>query len=110
MTATIQNDDPMPTLSIASTTVTEGNDPAHPNQLVFTVTLSNASSDTIVATASTADGTATLADHDYTATTTVLTFAPGETSKTFSVPVTGDSKSETDETVLANLSGLSTRM
>ncbi len=51
---TITNDDDLPTISIASTSVNEGNDPNNPNHLLFTVTLSGTSSDTITATASSA--------------------------------------------------------
>ena len=49
--------------------------------LTFTVTLSPASAGTVTVTAATANGTA-LAGSDYTAVApTVLTFAPGQTSK-----------------------------
>jgi len=43
---------------------------------------------------STADGTATTSDSDYIAKTGTLTFAPGETTKTITIEVRGDSKKE----------------
>jgi hypothetical protein len=53
----------------------------------FTVTLSSASTDTIKVDYATQDGTAK-AGTDYTAESGTLTFAPGQTSETISVPVT----------------------
>jgi hypothetical protein len=50
----------------------------------------------------TSDGTATAAD--YTAASGTLTFGPGETSKTFAVPVTDDTADEPAETVSLSLS------
>lgn len=52
---------------------------------------------------STADGTAT-AGSDYQATSGTLTFAPGDTSKTFTVLVNGDRLAEPNETFVINLS------
>ena len=49
------------------------------------------------------NGTATAGD-DYTADSKTLTFAPGETSKTFSVPIVDDLLSEPNETVKLTLS------
>ena len=51
----------------------------------------------------TANGTAT-AGSDYTATSGTLTFAAGETTKTVSVPVLGDTSVESDETFTLTLS------
>jgi parallel beta-helix repeat protein len=50
----------------------------------------------------TANGTA-LAGFDYSAAAGVLTFAPGETSKTITVPVTDDATEEADEAVTISL-------
>ena len=102
-TGTITNDD-APTLSIDSPSVAEG-DSASAN-LTFTVTLSAASAAEVrVAYADAATGTAT-AGTDYTRfSPTTLTFAPGDTSKTFTVSVTGDTAVEPDETVVVTLSG-----
>jgi hypothetical protein len=54
----------------------------------------------------TADGTATTGGNDYVARSGTLTFAPGETTKTITVEVKGDSKREADETFYLGLSGL----
>jgi M6 family metalloprotease-like protein len=51
----------------------------------------------------TSDGTAT-AGADYTAASGTLSFGPGETSKSFAVPITADSVTEGDETVNLTLS------
>ena len=51
------------------------------------------------------DGTATTSDSDYLAKTGTLTFAPGETTKTVTIEVTGDSKKEANETFYLDLFG-----
>ena len=55
----------------------------------------------------TADGSARVGDHDYQARSGTLTFAPGETTKTITIIVHGDSKSESDEWFSVNLSAVS---
>jgi hypothetical protein len=92
----------LPTLSVADTSVTEGN--AGTTSATFTVTLSAASSKTVTVNYATANGSATTADNDYVASSGTLTFAPGETSKPITVPVNGDSKHEPDETFTVTLS------
>ena len=68
---TITNDDAEPTISIDDVSITEG------GNLVFTVSLTNASYQTITVDYATADDTATLADSDYTQIITgTLTFTP----------------------------------
>src|SRR5262249_22227563 len=64
-TLTIQDDDPLPSLSIGDRSVAEGN--GSTTHAVFTVSLSGASGQTVTVAAQTADGTAT-AGSDYTAT------------------------------------------
>src|SRR5262249_47593600 len=104
-TGTITDDDGEPTISINDVSVTEPDEGSI--AAVFTVTLSNPSSQTITVEYATADGTAT-AGSDYTAiATTMLTFAPGETSKTISVAVLGDVITENNETFFVNLSNAS---
>ncbi|WP_145244409.1 Calx-beta domain-containing protein [Urbifossiella limnaea] len=88
----------VPAASVSDVTVGEAGGP-----VVFTVTLSYASPDTVLVPYSTADDTATVADGDYTATSGTLTFLPSETTKTVSVPVTNDMWDEPDETFVLNL-------
>jgi ribosomal protein L35AE/L33A len=96
-------DDDTATISINDASVTEGNTGSV--NAVFNVTLSTPSSQTVTVQAQTANGTAT-AGSDYTATGPVtLTFAPGQTSQSFAVPVLGDTIDEADETFVVNLSG-----
>jgi Calx-beta domain len=52
---------------------------------------------------STVDGTATTGDNDYVAKTGTLTFAPGETTKTITIEVKGNSKMDADETFYLDL-------
>jgi Calx-beta domain/Bacterial Ig domain len=70
----------------------------------FTLTLSQASTETITVDYATADGTATIVDGDYIDTKGTATFKPGETSKTIKVVVKGDSKFEEKQTFTVNLS------
>lgn len=72
---TIQNDD-VPTLSINDVSQVEGN--AGTSTFAFTVTLSQASSQTVTVNYATADNTATVAGNDYVAGSGTLTFAPGD--------------------------------
>jgi hypothetical protein len=92
---------PLRSISISDRTLTEGN--AGSVAATFTVTLSAASTQTITVAYATANGTAT-AGSDYQTTTGTLTFAPGQTSKTVTVPVTGDLLGEPNETFVVNLS------
>jgi LEA14-like dessication related protein len=97
---TINDNDNPPTLSINDASVTEGN--SGTKTLDFTVTLSTASGQTVTVDYATADGTAT-AGTDYQAATGTLTFNPGETTKTISVTINGDTTVEPDETFTVNL-------
>nr|WP_232023628.1 Calx-beta domain-containing protein [Microcystis viridis] len=101
---TINNDDSA-SIAITDVTITEGN--SGTTNAVFTVTLSNAVDTAVTVNYATADGTATTADNDYTAiATTPLIFNAGETSKTITVAVNGDTKVESNETFFVNLSSL----
>lgn len=71
---------------------------------VFTVTRSGATTGTNAVNFATANGSAA-AGSDYTAVSGVLSFAPGETAKTVSVPTLADAIVESDETFTLNLSG-----
>lgn len=72
----------------------------------FTVSLSSASANSVTVNYATANGTAT-AGSDYTAKSGTLTFAAGETSKTVTVNILGDTVVESDETFSLLLSGAS---
>ena len=103
-TGTITDDDPTPTLSIDSPSVNEGD--SSTRMLNWTVSLSAESGrEVTVAYAQGTGGTAT-SGTDHTALVGgTLTFAPGDTTKTFGVSVTGDTDEEPNETVVATLSG-----
>ncbi len=100
-TGTITDDDAAPTVSIAGTTVTEGD--SGTVNATLTVMLSNASSQTVTVAYTTQNGTA-IAPGDYTTTSGTLTFAAGETSKTISVPIAVDGATEASETFKVVLS------
>ena len=86
-------------LLVADAQAEEGTDAT----LDFAVTLDRESTGTVTVAYATADGTAT-AGSDYTATSGTLTFAPGETEKTVSVPVLADDHDEGSETLTLRLS------
>jgi len=69
----------------------------------FTVTLSAANDQPVTMSYRTVNGTATTGDGDYVAKTGTLTFAPGETTKTITIEVKGDSKREASETFYLDL-------
>ncbi|MGM8063374.1 DUF4347 domain-containing protein, partial [Vogesella indigofera] len=100
VTVTILDDDAAPGISIADASVTEGN--SGNSSLSFTVSLSAASGKTVSVNYASSNGTAT-AGVDYTAASGTLTFAPGETSKTITLNVTGDTTQESNETVNVTL-------
>jgi hypothetical protein len=100
----ILNDDG-PVLKITDVTLAEGN--SGTKAFTFTVTLLPASTGTVTVQYATANGTAT-AGSDYTALPlTLLTFSPGQTQKTVTVPVKGDTTVEANETFFVNLVGAS---
>ena len=100
-TGTITDDDDA-TLSVNDVSGSEG------GTLTFTVTLSVASEDTVGVTwTATAGGVSDTADTGDLAgsLTGTLTFAPGDTSKTFTVSTAEDTTDEADETFTVTLSG-----
>ena len=87
---TIINDDPpppLPALLISDHNVTEGD--SNSTSVLFNVTLSAPSAQIVTVFYDTFDSTA-LAGSDYTATSGSLTFLPGQTSQTISVPILDD--------------------
>ncbi|MDQ3812471.1 MAG: PKD domain-containing protein, partial [Armatimonadota bacterium] len=101
-TVTVDNST-APSLSINDMYLVEGD--SGTADMVFKVTLSPASTQTVTANYATTNGTA-LAGTDYTAASGALSFAPGETFKNFIVPIRGDIIDEVDETFVVNLSGV----
>jgi len=63
----------------------------------FTVTLSAGYDQPVTVSFKTVNGTATTGNSDYVAKSGTLTFNPGETTKTITVTVKGDSKREGNE-------------
>jgi chitinase len=101
---TILNDDAgavLPSLSVGAASVAEG--ASGTAGLVFTVSLSAPASGPVTVGYATANGTAS-AGTDYTATSGTLSFAAGETSKTVTVAVRGDTVVEANETLGLTLS------
>jgi probable HAF family extracellular repeat protein len=93
---------PGPSLSVDDVRVTEGH--AGTYAATFTVTLSQPSDRVVTVSYCTAGGTATTGS-DYQSASGTLTFAPGETKKTITVPVYGDRLAEPDETFFVSLGG-----
>jgi Ca2+-binding RTX toxin-like protein len=102
VTGTITNDDLLPNLNLsANQTIVEGN--TNPQNVTYTVTLSNASTQAITVQYATANGTA-IAVSDYTSTSGTLTFNPGVTSQLINIPILNDSLSEANEAFTLTLS------
>ena len=104
-TISISDNDSRPTVTITdATSVTEGASGAVSNS-VFTVALSNPSTETVTVDYKTTDGSATVVDNDYTSTTGTLTFLPGQNiTQVINVPVKGDFLVEGDEIFTVDLS------
>jgi probable HAF family extracellular repeat protein len=77
----------LPLVSVGDASIIEGN--TGTTDAIFTVSLSEAGTQTVTVAYTTVDGTA-VAGSDYVATSGTLTFAPGQTSRTIAVPVLGD--------------------
>jgi hypothetical protein len=91
-----------PALSVADVQMKRGL--SGMREAVFTVSLNAAQASPVSVIASTANFSA-IAGRDYQAKTELLTFAPGETTKTFSVQVFGTPNSTGDVVFAVNLSG-----
>lgn len=91
----IQDDDPLPDVSINSVTVNEEtlNGGA---SAIFTVRLSVASANTVTVRYVTEDNTA-LANIDYTPVSGQVIFTPGQTTRTINVPILSDTLDEQNE-------------
>lgn len=84
---TIIDDDDLPNININDVSIMEGNSGSQ--QLVFAVTLSRTSDETVTVHYETVDETAVAPD-DYLATSGTLTFNPGQTYKEIRVTILGD--------------------
>jgi hypothetical protein len=91
----------VPRISIGDATVTEGVGVV----ARFDVTLSPASAGTIDVAYAIGGGTAT-AGLDYTCSSGILTFQPGQTLQTLSVPILDDDEVEASETFMVELTGV----
>jgi hypothetical protein len=96
--------DDEPRITISDMTKAEGKN-RKTTLFTFTVTLSTVYDQPVTMSYRTVDGTATTSDGDYIARTGTLTFAPGETTKTITIEVKGDSKREPNETFYLDLFG-----
>ncbi|MBK9969180.1 MAG: hypothetical protein IPP16_00010 [Acidimicrobiaceae bacterium] len=93
---TILDDDPRPTV-LDCRCLGGGRRPGT-RSLVFTVTLSAPTGDTVASGWATDDGTARRANNDYQAAAGIVVFNPGETTRTITVKVNGDTRVEANET------------
>jgi hypothetical protein len=107
-TATIVNDDaPAPEVSVADVSITEGSSALSSKNLIFTVQLSAPAQGAVSLKYKTANGTA-VAPSDFAAKAlTALSFSKGQTSKTVSIPIKGDTVDEADESFQLQLSDAS---
>jgi hypothetical protein len=90
-----------PSITIGDVTLTEGK--KGQKAFTFTVTLSAPSASLVSVNFATENGTATSAGKDFVAKSGTITFNPGETIKTVTIMVIGDTKKEADETFFVNL-------
>ncbi len=101
---TITDNDEPPALAIAAppAAVTEGDSGS--TDMAFTVTLDAASGRTVTVNHAVAGTATATAGTDFTGGAGTLSFAPGETTKSITLSVTGDETDEADETVVLTLS------
>lgn len=92
----------LPLLSVAGTSVEEGNDPQNGNQAIFTVTLAQPYAEPVTVGYTTVGGTAKPGD-DFQAETGAIVIPAGQTVGTISVPILGDTTFEGDETFSVRL-------
>jgi hypothetical protein len=99
---TIVDDEPR--ISISDVSKAEGRK-NHTTSFTFTITLSAPYDQPVTVSYQTVNGTATTGDDDYVAKSGTITFKPGETTKTITINVKGDSKREANETFYVDLFG-----
>jgi hypothetical protein len=105
-TGTIEDNDPLPSLSFGPPVVTHDEGDSGTTEYVFTATLSQASGQEVLVAFETNDAFNAVAGQDYTAVSGTLTFAPGETQKTITVLATGDTVFELAESFSVNLTAI----
>ncbi|MEI8114072.1 MAG: Ig-like domain-containing protein, partial [Bacteroidia bacterium] len=98
--ATITDDDDA-TITIDNVSVDED---ILSGEVTFTVNINRSLQDAFSIDFLSKDGTATLTDNDYLSANGTITFNPGETSKTISVTINADKKTELDEVFTVELS------
>ncbi len=92
------NNDAAPIVAIVPLAARKPEGNTTDTDFTFNVSLSAASGEVVSVKYATADGTATIADNDYTAATETLTFNPGQPlTQTVTVKVKGDTKVEPTE-------------
>ncbi len=96
-TGSLNDNDALPSIAIADTSVTEG------GNLQFTVTLTPVSGRTVTVPFSTADGTATVANNDYLQTSSSIQITAGNTTGQIIINTVSDAVDEADETMTVNL-------
>jgi uncharacterized repeat protein (TIGR01451 family) len=101
-TGTTLNNQPLPALAIADSSVVKGANGA--TNMIFTVALNSISDQAISFDYATADGTAT-AGSDYVATNGTLAISPGQLSATLAVAVLGNTLNKSNLTFSVTLSG-----
>lgn len=99
----ITNDDSKPKIFITDVKIPEGN--AGTRNAAFVVRLSNSSFQNISVLATTSNRSG-VAPADYISKTELLSFAPGQTLKTFNVQVRGDTINESNEMFQVSLTNL----
>ncbi len=99
-TLTIVDNDTLPVIDFSNTAYSGAEDGG---VITVTVNLNRTSSQTVTVNYASSNGTAT-AGIDYTAVNGVLSFTPGQTSKTFTVLPIDDATVENNETVVLTLS------
>jgi hypothetical protein len=97
----IEDNDPLPTVSIGDVSKNEGN--SGTTKFTFTLTLSAPAGNGVYANFATSNGTATTANQDYVAKLGYVYFDPGKTTATISIDVKGDKSKEANETFYVDL-------
>lgn len=106
-TGTIVNDEAAPTFSISNSGTEEGTPPASGNTMTFTVTRNGASAvsqSVSYGTSLSGTGEGFASADDFTSVSGTLIFAPGETTKTFTVTTVADDIVENNEAFAVGLS------